>query len=656
MKRISSKINDFITYLAFVIENSISIVSEDKLLLVFFVISYIPNLIIKITSGMGIFNLKSFLFNLAWFCFFAALSYNFKKFSSRVVYFCIVTFINYVLTYSNIMYHRFYDQSFLSISLLKQITVFKDVADATQVGMTFFDVFYWLLLIISLGLIIAVASSRKFRFRYYDVETKLFNRFTFFRMALISFIVPILFLQPSNYSQVTKMWNRPIVVEHFGLYNYHVADIIQSAGMLYDPKPSESDYEKFINYFNDKDKEYEENDYFGIFENKNVIVIHAESVENFLINREYNGTEITPVLNNLANTGFYFSNTYSQESVGTSSDTEFTFNTSLLPAESGTIFLNYFDKTYSNAIPNILKDEGYNTISMHANNGSFWNRNVMHPVLGYDMFIDKELFHFTDDQVIGLGLSDKDFFLQSIDFLEVASEPYYSTLITLTNHTPWSDVDNYITFNDNGEQAEQIDCGDELEGKTLCRYLKSVHYSDWALGEFIKGLEARKMLDDTVIVIYGDHPANIPLTDMEIIYGKEIDRIEYKARQQIPFIIWNNDIKEPVKIDEVMGMYDAKPTLLNMLGLKDKFTLGHDMFSTDDNLVVFTNGDWVDRTIYYDSFRNNYYLKDLSYDESLIDEDYIDSKSKKAHEIVDMSNLINRFDMLKEYLENNKKE
>lgn len=157
----------------------------------------------------------------------------------------------------------------------------------------------------------------------------------------------------------------------------------------------------------------------------------------FAMDLTFNNKEVTPNLNKLANEGIFFSNFYSQVGVGTSSDAEFTFNTSLMPSTKGTVFVNYFDRDYI-SIPKLLKEQGYYTYSMHANTGEFWNRNTMHKSLGYDKFYNKD--SYTIDETIGLGLSDKSFFRQSVDIMkqikEEENKPFYSLLIMLSNHTP----------------------------------------------------------------------------------------------------------------------------------------------------------------------------------------------------------------------------
>ena len=114
-----------------------------------------------------------------------------------------------------------------------------------------------------------------------------------------------------------------------------------------------------------------------------------ESMQTFLMNLEFNGVEVTPTINKLAKEGMFFSKFYPQISTGTSSDTEFTLLSSLMPASSGTIFVSYYNRDYV-TIPKLLKEKGYYTFSMHGNNAAMWNRSKVHPILGYDDMYFKE--------------------------------------------------------------------------------------------------------------------------------------------------------------------------------------------------------------------------------------------------------------------------
>lgn len=313
----------------------------------------------------------------------------------------------------------------------------------------------------------------------------------------------------------------------FGIYVYHVNDLVKSV----EPKLAALfGYDNALKNFNEYYSANEKspvNEYTDIFAGKNIIAIHAESMQNFVIGLEFNGVEVTPNLNKLAATGIYFDNFYSQVSVGTSSDAEFTLNTSLMPANIGTAFGNYFDKEYV-TIPKLLKEKGYYTFAMHGNNADYWNRRVMHKNLGYDRLYAKADFEI--DEVIGLGLSDVSFFKQAVQKLKVIKEEndkFYGTFIMLTNHTPFSETDKYGEFDVSLKETvlnpetgvlEEI-VYPYMAGTKLGNYFKSVHYADYALGVFLEELEKNNLLENTVIVLYGDHDARLSESDYIRLYN-----------------------------------------------------------------------------------------------------------------------------------------
>ena len=412
-------------------------------------------------------------------------------------------------------------------------------------------------------------------------------------------------------------------------------------------------------------EEYEINEYTGIFEGKNVIAIHAESLQNFAIGLTINGQEITPNINKLIKESLYFDNFYAQVGVGTSSDSEFTYATSLLPANNGTVFVNYYNNKFI-TMQNLLNNKGYYVFSMHGNVGDFWNRNTMHQNMGYDKFYSKSSFII--DEEYGLGLSDVSFFKQVIpmikDIDENIGEPYYGTLITLTNHTPWDDVDVYSNLDlsipvtiDN-----EIILRDYLEDNVLGRYLKAINYMDSAIGLLMDGMEEEGLLDNTVIVIYGDHDARISYRNYHDMYNydlyedrvmneedslyKEFNEYDYEISKSVPLIIWSKDLEEGEVINTPMGMIDVLPTLGNMLNVYNKYSLGNDIMGLDgkDNLVVFKDGSYLTSKIYYKASNNEAY----TLINGVITEDYISKNMEKANEILDISDKIISYDLLRE--------
>ena len=472
-------------------------------------------------------------------------------------------------------------------------------------------------------------------------------------------------------SRFMKQWNKEYIVMRFGIYIYQANDVVTSL----QPKISSMfGYDKankeFNDYFANISNEPETNEYTDLFKDKNVIVIHAESMMENAMRLSFNNQEVTPNLNKLASEGMFFSNFYSQVSVGTSSDSELTSTTSLLPTKSGTAFVSYSNRTYI-SIPKLLKEKGYYTFSMHANNADFWNRRKMYESIGYDRFYSKVDYKIDKENIIGLGLSDKEFFAQSVEKLKKINkehDKWYGLFIMLSNHTPFSDVEKYGEFPTDIKETIVEEDGTEkevvypyMEGTKLGNYFKSLHYADSALGEFIDELNEAGLLDNSIVVLYGDHDARLPRKDYNRLYNydkendtildethenyKEYDSYQYELGRKVPFLIWTKDMagtKLNMKIEDTMGMYDVMPTLGNMLGFYNKYALGHDIFNTrENNIVVFPNGNWVNNKMYYNSQKSAY----LSLVEEPITEEEISNNTEYANKLLDVSNNIITFDL-----------
>lgn len=573
----------------------------------------------------------------------------------------------------NSIYFTFYD-SFASFSMLALTQYIGEVGDAvTENVMEAKDLLYlW-------GPILLLVFHRhlKKRKHYQQTETKL-NRKKRFLKTMVSGVILagifIVLLTPLEIGRFSKQWDRKYVAERFGIYTYQFNDLVKSIEPQinslfgYDQAKKE-----FKEYFEDRNQK-SDNEYTNIFQGKNVIAIHAESMQQFLIDLKFNGQEVTPNLNRIAHEGLYFSNFYSQVSVGTSSDTELTLATSLMPTKNGTAFVSYSDKTYISMYQQ-LREKGYYTFSMHANTADFWNRRIMHQNLGYDHFYSKKDYEVNKENWIGLGLSDKSFFFQSIPKIKEVKEkgkPFYGTMIMLSNHTPFSEVNKYGEFDVDIKETVTQEDGTEMvvdheymEGTKLGNYFKSAHYADAALGEFLDSLEQEGLLENTVFVLYGDHDARLPKSDYIRMYNYDtetdsvkskedptyidFDSYQYELNRKVPLIIWSKESKDDEKLNkqvtDVMGMYDLAPTLGNMMGVYNPYQLGHDIFTIkEDNIVVFPNSNWVTNKIYYNSQQGEY----LPLKEVTIDKECIEKNIKYTEELLDVSNHIIVFDLLKE--------
>ena len=485
--------------------------------------------------------------------------------------------------------------------------------------------------------------------------------------TLSFWVIAIIIMPLSAWGSFYKLWNRESVVINYGIYIYQIDDTIQSIS----PKINsafgpDTALKEVKEYFEENTYKEIKNEYTNIFKGKNVIVIHAESIQKFVMDLEFNNKEVTPNLNKLSKEGIFFSNFYSQVGVGTSSDSEFTFNTSLMPSTKGTVFVNYFDREYV-SIPKLLKEKGYYTYSMHANTGEFWNRNLMHENLGYNKFYSKD--SYVIDETIGLGLSDKSFFSQSVNIMkkekEENSSPFYSVLIMLSNHTPFSDLElmpEYKTTID-VEIDNQTITREYMNNTKLGDYIKSVHYADEAIGEFVEKLDKEGLLDNTVLLIYGDHDARLDKDEFNLLYNYDPtnDKIktesdegyisfndyDYELNRKVPFIIWTKDTKFNKEVNIPMGMIDVLPTIGNMLGIHSDYQLGNDVFNLEDNIVTFIDGSYLTSSIYYSASKEEIY----PINNDPITEEYIQKGIKHSSNLIDISNDIISYDLIKELKE-----
>ncbi len=598
--------------------------------------------------------------------------YLFKP-KNRFTYLIIANIFLSAICMINSVYYTFYT-SFASVSMLSLTQYIGDVGDAVVENvLQLKDIVY----IFGPIILTIVHLNLKKKNYYKKIEIKSERKKRMLSTLGAGGVLALLFLvtmSPLDVSRFAKQWNKEYIVMRFGIYVYQANDVITSI----QPKiNSMFGYDKakkqFNDYFANVSEEPTKNEYSDIFEGKNVIVIHAESMQTNAIGLKFNDREVTPTLNRLTSEGMYFSNFYSQVSVGTSSDAELTYNTSLMPTKSGTAFVSYYDRNYIST-PKLLKEKGYYTFSMHANNADFWNRRTMHKNLGYERFFSKQDFEVTKDNTIGLGLSDKEFFKQAIPKLQkINSEnkKWYGTFIMLTNHTPFSDTEKYGDFEVNMKEVVTKEDGTTeeiihpyMEGTKLGNYFKSYHYADEALGEFINELDEAGLLENTVLVLYGDHDARLPKADYNKLYNydketeellsdddpnyRKYDSYQYELGRKVPFLIWTKDMagtRLNQEITNVMGMYDVMPTLGNMFGFYNKYQLGHDIFNIkENNVVVFPNGNWVTNKVYYNSQKEAY----LSLSDEAISEEEIKQNNEYATELLDVSDDIIVFDLLNE--------
>ncbi len=334
------------------------------------------------------------------------------------------------------------------------------------------------------------------------------------------------------------------------IFFYHSTDLLSA--ML--PTPVDDvDVTKYLSH--DADAKYA-----GIAQGKNLINIQVEALNAFPIGRYYEGQEITPNLNRLLEADtLYFDNYYwCVIGGGGTSDAEFAVNNSLYAPSNAPAYDQYTDNDYY-GLPFVLKDNGYKgAYAFHGFSETFWNRYQAYPFQGFDDFISGEDLENTD--TVGLGISDEQFFLQSIDYLSGYKQPFYAFLITLSSHHPFEIPAEY----------QELTLAPEHEGSMFADYLQSIHYVDKCIGIFLDALKETGLYDNSVITIYGDHYGLNRTNDdgfTDALIGRTYNQEEIF---KIPLIVHIPGSGITETVSTTGSHMDYEPTILSLLGIQNK--------------------------------------------------------------------------------------
>ena len=507
-------------------------------------------------------------------------------FKGRKSYWIIIA-IDLILStwlFANILYYREFS-NFLSLSIIKTSGSTADNLGKSIVGITKISDF---LTFLDVAVIIGLMASKVIRYDLRPLKLKFNLLLEGLAVALIG--VNLMMAQKDRSGLLTRTFDNSYIVKYLGMNQYAVYDAFKTAQTSEQmAKANVSDLSSVKKYL--KVNYVKPNpEYTGVAKGKNVIVIHLESFQQFLIDYKWKGKEVTPNLNKLyhSRNTLSFSNFYNQVGQGKTSDAEMMLENSLYGLQSGSAMSSYGTSNTFESAPAILNQAGgYTTAVMHGGAGSFWNRNNAYKQFGYHYFMPLSYYENKPKYYIGYGLKDKIFLSQSIKYIERLPQPFYLKLITVTNHYPY-DLDK------KNQSIDPTDTGDE----TVDGYVQTAHYLDQAIGEFLQWMKKTGLDKKTILVLYGDHygiSGNHHKASAELLKQEEFTNFDNLKFQRVPLMFHMKGLKGGVK-DTYGGEIDVLPTLLNLLGINDKDTIqfGHDLLSSKaPQIVAQRNGDFI---------------------------------------------------------------
>ncbi|NEZ45757.1 LTA synthase family protein [Clostridium niameyense] len=561
------------------------------------------------------------------------ISILFKR-KGRLIFLFICNFILSLFIIGDLNYFRYF-KDLVSLPVLVNSLQLGDVGSSVLELFNFTDLFY----IIDIIFLIPVFSYiKKKNLLKKSRKPKLTIFLIILIIALPMEIISFYKLSKEQPRLITTMYNKPYIAKKLGVLNYHYIDFYSSSINFIRKKiPLSTKKETEIkDFFNKKNSSIISKNYKSSLEGKNLIIIQVEALQNFVINKTIHNKEITPNLNKLLKSSLYFNNYFYQIASGSTSDAEFMCNNSLYPASSGAAYFLYAGNEF-NSLPSKLQEKGYTTAAFHGYKETFWNRNLMYKKMNFDKFYSEKDYNI--EETIGLGLSDKSFLNQTIGKLKTLKEPYYSFIITLTSHFPYNDIDKYGDFP-----------VEEFEETLVGNYLKSIHYTDEQLGIFINKLKEEKILNNSILVIYGDHYAIPKQNQQELakFLGKDnFNNLQWMELQKVPLIIHTPNDKFKGLNSEYCGEMDLYPTLANLLNISNKYMFGRDILNTERGNVVFRNGSFTDGKIFYLSQTNSYY--NVKTGKEINETENLKNKKQKMVKELDFSDNILKHNLLKKF-------
>ncbi len=396
--------------------------------------------------------------------------------------------------------------------------------------------------------------------------------------------------------------NPVLAAEDKGIFNYELLNIYKNPSNQTKPLSSNLTPAQINHTIQsikgiDKKPQNKRQD-FGVAKGRNVIVIQLESFEDFLIGLKVNGQTVTPNLNKLVKKSLYFPDVYQQVGPGNTSDAEFMMNTSLFPESYSPTALSEGDRAYP-SLPKLLGSKGYNTMTFHADELKFWNRDELYPGLGFNHYYEQPLYGQQD--IVGLGPSDDVLYGKTAGILNKSSQPFYAQVVSLSSHHPYK-----IPASKQG-----LSLPAKYNGSIVGDYLQAQHYTDASLGRFIDQLKAKGLWNNSVIMLYGDHfgLSNDMFNSTDESLMKDLIGHPYtkEDRYNIPLIAAVPGKVQHQTITKVGGQLDFLPTLTNLLGIPIDHKLvhfGQDILNTNSNTIgmryYMPEGSFINKSIIYE--------------------------------------------------------
>lgn len=594
------------------------------------------------------------LFSIPIAILFNILSSIFKPKANKIITYIITTFI-VILFAAQIVYYSMYESilSFYSIVNGGQVTEFMDVI---------FDMIlrnWYGILLFTLPLIALIVLHRT---KFIDFERKNLKETTIKTGVLILVqIIAILCINFINYDDIYSNKNLyynthvpKLTTKRMGFLtamridfkrfafgfeeklSVNVSSNADDSSQKQEYNITNIDFDKLIEEEQDKtikemhqyfanEQPTSKNQYTGMFKGKNLVVIVGESFSSLAIRQD-----LTPNLYKLYSEGFQFNNFYTPIFPISTADGEYITDTSLIPKEGVWSFKeivgNYMPYSYAN----IFEKLGYSSNAYHNHTATYYERDKYISTMGYNSYL-----------AVGTGLENRmdtsKWPNSDYEMIDVTTKDYINNdkflayYMTVSGHLNYTRSGNSMVSR-NWDAVKDLPYSDKAKS-----YLAANIELDKAVGELINNLKECGKLEDTVIVISGDHyPYGLTLNEINEISTYERD--DTFEKYHMPLLIWSGSMKSPIQVDKTGSSLDILPTVLNLFGIEydSRLLMGRDILSDAEPLVIFS-----DRSFITDKGKYNAVTGEFNPNEGVeVDNVYVERINNIIYKKFQMSRLI----------------
>lgn len=568
---------------------------ENLYLLVFVISIFTSELLVRYFCGLGnsVFLSKSGLFfNTIYLLLITSLislfDNKFKKIISSIIL-ALYSFYNFAQTI-----HYYFFKTFFSFKKLTAINELNGVMN--EVVMKF--EFKHLLFLLPFLIYLLVVILHKDQNNKYSIKPAMC-------MIVISFLIYFVgnaffnnYIDKNSSDDINgdsflyKEFNSRIdYYDRFGSFSYIVRDIKETI-LSFNKDLTSKEIEEINEFISNSGKNIQNN---SIYENKNLILILCESFSNKAIDEN-----LTPTLYRMTQDGAYYSNFYAPLYPSNTCDSEFIVLTGMIPSiEYGTTSKEFADNYYPFALPNLFKEKGYSVNSYHSFDKAFYNREELHSSLGFDYFYDRnDLGIFTDEDTDYINWpDDKELFEKAIDNTDLDSL-FFDFIITASGHLPY-----YVERDELWENYNKvISIYPEISEQEAFYYASQMKL-DEGLQTLINLLEENNLLEETVIILFGDHyPYGLDDATLKDMY----DDIETYQIYQTPMIIYGADSQKGEN-NNLASTFDLYPTIVSLfnlnIGMNEGYIVGNDLSNgySENEIVLFSDYSVLGNNFYYNS-------------------------------------------------------